>query len=117
MKPGRAGGGPGAAGARGPVRPAIIVFLVGWLVLWTASILLVAHALLSGANAAAGQTPLTVWLVISAGGWLVGAFLLRRALRGGPARRASGGRKLPPDIGKEGPGGDGRGGPGDGDGD
>ncbi|QIE56849.1 hypothetical protein G5B40_16240 [Pikeienuella piscinae] len=102
--------------ARRPARPAVVAFLVLWLILWTTCFLAVAWALTSGA-AATGRTPLAVWLVICAGGWLVGVVLLRRALRGRPPRRVSGNRRLPRDIGKEGPGGDSQGGPGDGDGD
>lgn len=65
--------------------------LFGWLVLWSFGIAIVARALL--AEPEEGATPMAIWLVVAAIGWLLGARLLARALRGQPilgARRNDG---------------------------
>lgn len=86
-----------------PVR----VFFVVWLLLWTCSILWVLSALLSGGTAAEGQPPLITWLVISAGGWLLGAWLLIRALSLRPRPKRSNSRddepvRMDPNTGRDG---------------
>ncbi|MEX2517882.1 MAG: hypothetical protein WD969_00965 [Paracoccaceae bacterium] len=65
--------------------------LFGWLVLWSFGIAIVARALLAGPQE--GAAPMTIWLVVALIGWLLGARLLLRALRGQPilgARRNGG---------------------------
>ena len=57
-----------------------IIFLLVWLALLTGMMALVVAGW-SGA-APAEEAPPMVWLLIGLGGWIVGALLLRRALRG-----------------------------------